>query len=495
MATTSTPYLQRSYYDPNANQFPSPQPWQAPIPAPTPYRAPQYGGNPLVIPGTVGQHIPGSALGTYNENTQTTTFGTGQTTPPGATYSQPPTNTQQYGGVDQGNLMDRFPGYAGWDLIPAWQDYLATGGSGKEGGGGTPSTPAPAVAPTPAPPAPTTYQNPYSPGKSITTTGPAPTKGEQFAEAYPETDISAFLDKYANPDEFYSEIENVYGKQSELLNQAEEAIRTGQTDILLGIEKDMIAAQALAKGGKEGGLEQLGQSERVATGRKEDALAAARRLYSELQQGGRQKFGGATSAGGAYSELLGVEQQRQMGQTGRDFGEAMQQIQTQKVDVERTYQQQLQQLEADKQNSMNQATQEFQNRLLQITQSRVETEEGKSQARLGVLQNLRDQASQIQQQQTQFRQQLEMMKQQQLMDLDNYAQKINMSAGVGAGATSGFMGQTSVTPTTTTRIPGQAGSLGTGIESARGQIAGFNQRDFEEKYGLSPVQAYTRSQY
>lgn len=45
---------------------------------------------------------------------------------------------QSGGGVNQGNLMSLFPGYAGWDPGSAWADYLATGGAGKGGstGGG-----------------------------------------------------------------------------------------------------------------------------------------------------------------------------------------------------------------------------------------------------------------------------------------------------------------------------------------------------------------------
>lgn len=53
------------------------------------------------------------------------------------TGSQQP-QQQSGGGVNQGNLMSLFPGYAGWDPGSAWADYLATGGAGKGGstGGG-----------------------------------------------------------------------------------------------------------------------------------------------------------------------------------------------------------------------------------------------------------------------------------------------------------------------------------------------------------------------
>lgn len=56
----------------------------------------------------------------------------------GSNTGSQPTQQQSGGGVNQGNLMSLFPGYAGWDPGSAWADYLATGGAGKGGstGGG-----------------------------------------------------------------------------------------------------------------------------------------------------------------------------------------------------------------------------------------------------------------------------------------------------------------------------------------------------------------------
>jgi len=279
-----------------------------------------------------------------------------------------------------------------------------------------------------------------------------PSPEDLYREQYPNTDIGSFD---LSAPEHYQEIESQYGARMDYLNKAEQAIRAGQPDILAGIAADMKAAQAKASTAKGKELGVLKGSATEATRRKEDALASARRLYNELRMGGRQRFGGASSAGEAMNTLLGIEQQRQMGQTRRGWGQTMQEISRRKADIENQYQDQLLQLEANDKNAKNQANQEFRARLDEINNNRLLASDAKIQARLGVLQDLRDKNFQIQAQNQQFRQQLEANRQQQQMDLDTYAQKLQMSSGYGQAATTSYLGNTTVTPTSSLTATGK----------------------------------------
>ena len=271
--------------------------------------------------------------------------------------------------------------------------------------------------------------------------GPSPE--DLFAQQFPQSDIGSF-DLGAG--EFQSEIQSQFQARTDYLNQAEQAIRAGQPEILEALAADMRAGTSragTARGAELGTLQGAGQQ---ATGRKEDALASARRLYSELRRGSQQRFGGASSAGEAMNTLLGVEQQKQMGQTRRDFGQTMATIDREKTKIESQYQDQLLQLEANNKRDKAQATNEFNARLDEINHNRLLASDAKYQARLGVLQDLRDKNFQIQAQQTQFKQQLEANRQQQIMDLDTYSKQLKMSSGAGQGASNAFSNQTTVNP-------------------------------------------------
>ena len=296
--------------------------------------------------------------------------------------------------------------------------------------------------------------------------GPSPE--DLFAQQFPQSDIGSF-DLGAG--EFQSEIQSQFQARTDYLNQAEQAIRTGQPEILEGIAADLRAGKGRAGTAKGSELGVLKGSEQEARGRKEDVMASSRRLFNELRMGARQRFGGSTSASEAMNTLLGVEQQRQQGQTGREFGQTMQQISRQKSDIESRFQSQLQQLEADNVNSINQANQEFRARLDEVEQNRLLASDAKSEARLTVLQDLRDKAFAINAQRDQFKQQLEANRQQQQLDLDSFAQQLQLSSGFGQQATQGFNQRTTTSPTSDITATGRQSTRPVGITTATGQIS------------------------
>jgi hypothetical protein len=227
-------------------------------------------------------------------------------------------------------------------------------------------------------------------------------------------------------------INSVYEPTMNYLNQAESQVRADLPTALESVQRAYESAIAELTAGKTKNLGTIATNEKTVGQQKEDALSAARRLYNELRQGYQQRFGGSTSAGQAASELSAVEQQRQMGQTTRDYATAVQAINQQKLQLDQDYQTGQAKIQEQKTLALQQAQQNFTQALLQIQSQRAQTESQKAAAKLDALNQLKAQAYQTQQQAIQYQQNLDMFYKQQQADLQTYAQKLNMS-GTNAG--------------------------------------------------------------
>lgn len=255
-----------------------------------------------------------------------------------------------------------------------------------------------------------------------------------------------------------SEIDSIYNPSMDYLNQAEGTLRNDYTNVLSQAEKDFQTLQSQLTGNKNTNLATIGENQVKATQVKDDALSAARRLYDELKRGYSQRFGGSTSAGGAASEIASVEQQRQMGQTSRQYTDTIRQLEGQKQQVEQEYQTGLLKLEQNKQQAITQAQSDFQNKLLEIANNRTQIESAKAQQKLEALQQLRNSVFQIQQQTYQFQQTLDAQKKQSDIDLQNYMARLNaqgqasgtsvQNSGINTDPTSSLQAGYTSSPTT-----------------------------------------------
>lgn len=253
--------------------------------------------------------------------------------------------------------------YPGWDMTAALADWRATGGSK---------------------------------GKTNISTGgnkAISTKGDSRAPAIlnDPTANQDFQNSGLNMDEYLSTIDQQANNQNNYLNTQEQNVRADQ----VGIEQGLNSQADLLRNKTISG--------------KEDALSAARRLYSELQQGYKQRFGGASSAGEAAMALTGNEQQRQMAQTNRQAQETLAQIDQQAAQALQT------------------AQSEFRSRLDQINSNRTMVESQRLQARQSVLQDLANKAYAIKQQQDTFKQNVALMQAQRDMQAkaNNSAYNLN----------------------------------------------------------------------
>ena len=247
-------------------------------------------------------------------------------------------------------------------------------------------------------------------------------------------------------DQLNAEIESMYNAGMGAWNTAQTTAEAGKTAMERQAEADYAANVGQLGTTKTGALGGLETQKRKGQTQKEDAMAAARRLFAELQMGRRQRFGGATSAGQAASEIQGAEFQRQQGQTARQTNEFFQQIEGQKQNVESQYQAGLLQLQQAKQQSLTNAQLEFSNIISQIASGRAQTEQQKSQMRLNALLDLRNKAFAIQQQDMTFKQQLALMKEQSLQNMQSYSQTAGGAVQSGTTAYGNLTNQLSQQP-------------------------------------------------
>lgn len=272
-------------------------------------------------------------------------------------------------------------------------------------------------------------------------------------------------DAQAGQGEANALIDQSYNEGNNYLNQAESQLRQDFPSVLEEAQKQYEAVIAQLTGNKQANLTTVGNNEIAAGQQKEDALSQARRLYDELRRGYQQRFGGATSAGQAASEISAVEQQRQMGKVTQDYGNTIRQVEQQKQQIETDFQNSQLQLQQQKDSAINQANRDFQQKLLQITQSRTQLAQDKANARLGALQDLRNKIFTINQQNLQFQQSLEAQKQQSQIELNSYMAKLGASTQQASAATAGYKPQVS------TQLQA-GGPTGTATDSLTGQIQG-----------------------
>lgn len=224
------------------------------------------------------------------------------------------------------------------------------------------------------------------------------------------------------------EINDIYNPSMNYLNQAEGQLRTDYGNVLSQAERDFKILETQLGTNKETNLGLIGETENKATQTRDSALSAARRLYDELRRGYQQRFGGATSAGQAASEISSVEQQRQMGQTQQTYGDTVRQIEAQKATLEKEFQNSVTRLQENKMTAMQQAQSEFQNKLLAINNNRTQLESAKAQTRLDALQQLRNSVYQIHLQTFEFERALAQQKQMAEAELQNTYSRFGQQA-------------------------------------------------------------------
>lgn len=284
------------------------------------------------------------------------------------------------------------------------------------------------IGPQPNPyPAVQQYKTPAGPAPKPTGGGnPSPQpQQDPYANIRPSGPSQQEIDSSFNPIlDVYNQAEgNLRGQLPGLISEAEAQANVSRR--MLGDNKASTGALLDSQGMQS---QQLQQAQ----------TAQQRQTLQELQMANRQRFGGASSAGQAASELQGREFQRNTYQIGQQAQQALMQINQERQKVEREYTTGLEQLEVNRQKAVNDIQRTFQDRLLEINARRGETESAKAQARMSALQDLRNQAYQIDVSRAQFQAQLQLQAQQNTSQLDTIAKSYLSAQNTGQDAVSGF---------------------------------------------------------
>ncbi len=232
-------------------------------------------------------------------------------------------------------------------------------------------------------------------------------------------------------DEVNRLIDENYGASEGYLNQAEGQLRDNFNAVPGQLEENFNYNSGLAGTQRDKSNTDLNVYADKNAYANENALAASRRLYNELRQGAQQRFGGSSSAGEAAGEILGVEQQRQQGQTQRSYQDEVRKINSAHQEINSKYDQTIVEFKRDKDQQLQAAQQSFQAKLLEIAGKRAENASAKASAKLQALQDLRNKIFQINLQDMQFQQQLTLNRNNALSTVNAYAAQVgNATQGV-----------------------------------------------------------------
>ncbi len=243
---------------------------------------------------------------------------------------------------------------------------------------------------------------------------------------------------------YMAEIDKAFGGVMDYLNQNVGVLNQNKTSAEQAAQADIQANQALLDSQKGSSLRSLEGQQEQGVARKEDALSQARRLYQELTGGVRQRFGGATSAGQAASEILGTQLQKGMGQVQQQYGQFEQDIARGVQDVEEKFNQGKMQLQQAGQQALAKIQSDFTSSIMQINNMRAASEQEKGAARLNALMNVRNQVNQIKMQEMTFQQQLDSMREQAKLNVSSFNQTSGAAVQSGAQSLNTLQPQASV---------------------------------------------------
>lgn len=151
----------------------------------------------------------------------------------------------------------------------------------------------------------------------------------------------------------------------------------------------------------------------------QNALASARQLYNELSQGVMQRFGGVNSAGDFAKAFYGRELGKNEGQAYATEGENQRTLNTQSQTLLSQHDNNIKELNFQKDSALAQAQTAFNTQLQQIDQTKIATDQQKATAKLDALQKLKDTVNTINQSWTSLGQQMKSATQAGLIQLRN----------------------------------------------------------------------------
>lgn len=239
------------------------------------------------------------------------------------------------------------------------------------------------------------------------------------------------------------EVDKAFGESSRLLNEQEKLLRGARPDLLKRAESPFLQAINDARAAIEQGRGRFSEGVSQAQESGRGLLSDARRLADELRRRNQQMFGGSalSSAGLAAGELLGRETSRQFGNIRGDTAKSVQQLQQGLIDFNNQSEAQLQNLELQKNEALSRAELEFRDRLSEINNARNVLAQNKAAMKLDALRQFRAQVANVQAQEQAFRQNVQLLREQARINLQNELSAIQSGVGQAGGNINDFLSQ------------------------------------------------------
>jgi len=243
------------------------------------------------------------------------------------------------------------------------------------------------------------------------------------------------------PDELQVQLDAIFNPVFSALEGQENTLQQNYAPVEGQIQAQGALSQESLLNQKTQGMGELGTQEKAAGTRKEDALTSATRLYNELQRGGQQRFGGASSAGEAYQTLTAVEQQRRQGSIYGAYETAMQQVGQYKANLQDKYATAVKEVNLQVQQSIADAQAQFRDALQQIRNAKAQAQSDKATASMNALQELRNRIYTVNLQALQFTQQLALNHEATLAQVKQYEDRARQDITGAQQTTTAFGGQ------------------------------------------------------
>jgi len=355
-----------------------PQPAPA-FPVPTPYQPPKKGGNPYLKPGTTGPMIGPTQVPTSNVNKSgMVSFSGGAQYPAGSILgSRAPIVNQQQQPQQPQQPQQMQPQQMQLQQMQQQPGGMRTPGQGDD-----------------------VNSAQFSEWRSM-----QPQEGNM--------DVNSLIDSQ-------------YNEQMGYLGGVEGNLRNDYPNVLADVEANYGAQKGNIDSSRRTAQDTLAGNLTGAETRRAEAEMRNRQAYDEQNRAAFQRFGGGSSAGQASSEILARGQAQDLGAVQQNHNNHVQEIDRNKMQIERDYSTALESLDARKSTAINEANREFQGKLLEITRLKSEAGANKGQQRLQALMDLRNKTFQIDQENTNFMRSLEQQKMSASQDLDTYSKQLEM---------------------------------------------------------------------
>lgn len=268
------------------------------------------------------------------------------------------------------------------------------------------------------------------PRQAVRKSSPAPVQSSQPVQSY----------DYALPEPSYNEpdVNAIYGPQMEYLSKAEAQLRSDLPTYEKEVDTNFATNKSQLDTNRNKTMGDISSQQLAGERKYEDAGTAARRLFQEQQMGMSQRFGGASSAGEAGQAIVGQELQRQLGSNQRGLVDFTSQIERQKTNIDQQYNTDIMGLEQQKQTALSQIRRDFQSKLLEIAQNRAQLESAKAQMRMQALMDFRNQVYGIQLQNAQFKNAVNLQREQAMQSISQNASRMGGYANAAQSAYSSF---------------------------------------------------------